>query len=78
MEWLLLVDALLQDPEDPQADLYDVDDGALDLSLVSALDTNLLYVLESTIITLFDWYHNVAPSLFPNPTNATPLVIMWK
>ncbi|KAI5120437.1 hypothetical protein M0805_009899 [Coniferiporia weirii] len=27
---------------------------------------------ESTIITLLDWYHTVAPTLFPNPTNATP------
>ncbi|PAV19621.1 laccase [Pyrrhoderma noxium] len=27
---------------------------------------------EETIIQLSDWYHNVAPALFPNPTNATP------
>lgn len=37
MEWLLLVDALLQDPEDPQADLYDVDDGALEF--ISGIST---------------------------------------
>ncbi|EJD00074.1 laccase [Fomitiporia mediterranea MF3/22] len=44
---------IIHDPEDPHANLYDVDD-------------------ESTIIMLADWYNTVAPTLFPNPTNATP------
>ncbi len=46
---------IVYDPEDPHADLYDVDDGKRDILLTffhcSYVET------ESTIITLSDWYH---------------------
>ncbi|THH12095.1 hypothetical protein EW145_g227 [Phellinidium pouzarii] len=44
---------VLYDPNDPLADMYDIDD-------------------ETTVITLADWYHSVAPSLFPNTGDVDP------
>ncbi|KAI5123468.1 hypothetical protein M0805_008838 [Coniferiporia weirii] len=44
---------VLYDPNDPLANMYDIDD-------------------ENTVITLADWYHSVAPSLFPNTGDVDP------
>ena len=57
------------DPNDPLASLYDVDDGE---SLHWIIDLYTETALETTVITLADWYHNVAPSLFPNPGDVDP------
>ncbi|KAI5120428.1 hypothetical protein M0805_009890 [Coniferiporia weirii] len=43
--------------------LYDPDDPLLDMYDVDD---------ETTIITLSDWYHSVAPSMFPNTGNVDP------
>jgi iron transport multicopper oxidase len=52
---------VVYDPEDPHADLYDVDDGMLYLLVL--LDYQLITSLtESTVITLSDWYHTPAPA----------------
>ncbi|KAL5531208.1 hypothetical protein ACEPAG_4084 [Sanghuangporus baumii] len=45
---------VVYDPQDPLADLYDIDDA-------------------STVIVLTDWYNQVAPALFPNHGNQTPI-----
>ena len=44
----------------------------------SSIGLYLIVIIETTVITLMDWYHSVAPSLFPNPTNATPYVYFLK
>ncbi|EJD05393.1 laccase [Fomitiporia mediterranea MF3/22] len=45
---------VIYDPNDPLANMYDIDDA-------------------STVITLADWYNQIAPDLFPNHGNATPI-----
>lgn len=37
-------------------------------------DMLTLNTTETTVIVLADWYHTVAPSLFPNPGDVDPLV----
>jgi iron transport multicopper oxidase len=46
---------ILDDPEDPHQDLYDVDDGALYCFLFKNITELLACYSESTIITLSDW-----------------------
>ena len=48
---------MIYDPDDPQADLYDVDDGEIDRGFEYVVDQLNLFVSESTVITLSDWYH---------------------
>ena len=49
----------IQDPEDPLKHLYDVDDGmsSSKFTRVQCIDGHI----DSTIITLADWYHDLAP-----------------
>ena len=47
------------DPNDPLADLYDVDDGRQFDILTLDLLTFCPHI-ESTVITLGDWYHTLA------------------
>jgi iron transport multicopper oxidase len=49
------------DPNDPLAHLYDVDDGKHTCTLLAILVLKPEFSLESTVITLADWYHDQAP-----------------
>lgn len=50
---------VVYDPNDPNASLYDVDDGKSLLDCFRTWSTVHLH-LESTVITLADWYHTLA------------------
>lgn len=49
---------VIYDPNDPHRSLYDVDDGEI-RTLFSTGSTNS-FLVESTVITLADWYHYVS------------------
>ena len=48
---------MIYDPNDPQADLYDVDDGEIYDDFEYVVNQLNLLISESTVITLSDWYH---------------------
>jgi iron transport multicopper oxidase len=48
---------VIYDPNDPQARLYDVDDGEIDTRFECVVDQLNPFISENTIITLADWYH---------------------
>jgi hypothetical protein len=48
---------VIYDTNDPQASLYDVDDGETTTSFESVVDQSNLLISENTIITLADWCH---------------------
>ena len=50
---------VVYDPNDPHADLYDVDDGERSLHF-DVLRSQADHWAESTVITLSDWYHTAA------------------
>ncbi|PPQ80727.1 hypothetical protein CVT25_001847 [Psilocybe cyanescens] len=57
---------IVYDPEDPYEDLYDFDDGNrispnIPIDHLELISTFILLPTESTVITLADWYHAVAP-----------------
>ncbi|KAG2062736.1 laccase, partial [Suillus decipiens] len=54
---------VIYDPDDPLAYMYDVDDGERIIGLYSSSDHHVFVLLASTVITLSDWYHVVAPVL---------------
>ena len=53
---------VVYDPQDPHASLYDVDDGKF-VSMAMKTKSDI-FPLDSTVITLSDWYH-VAAKLGP-------------
>lgn len=58
---------VIYDPNDPHADLYDVDDG-LPSILLRERCTELFYgTLDTTVITLGDWYHYLSKDAPPAP-----------
>ncbi|KAG6916563.1 hypothetical protein DXG01_006334 [Tephrocybe rancida] len=52
---------VVYDPNDPYKSLYDYDDGKLSSYLLTEQFIDLIFIAESTIITLADWYHEPAP-----------------
>ena len=57
---------VIYDPKDPHRALYDVDDGKLHPA--NPLLTRLsVYLAESTVITVGDWYHYLSTEAPPIP-----------
>jgi iron transport multicopper oxidase len=49
---------VIYDPNDPHASLYDVDDGTSYLFILFfSINIDLNPLIDSTVITLADWYH---------------------
>ena len=63
----------MRDPEDPQKHLYDVDDGEswLHCGQIVVLMADVFLLLDSTVITLNDWYHYLSKdaSGIPSPNS---------
>ncbi|ETW84966.1 laccase [Heterobasidion irregulare TC 32-1] len=65
---------VIYDPKDPHADLYDVDDG-LPSILLRERFTELFYgTLDTTVITLGDWYHYLSKDAPPAPQASSILI----
>ncbi|THH00638.1 hypothetical protein EW026_g1910 [Hermanssonia centrifuga] len=64
---------IVYDPEDPHADLYDVDNGKRDILLLTPFHYSYVGT-ESTIITLSDWYHAPVETIPVPPTVDSTLI----